>query len=386
MKKFLLLLIIVLTSCQSAKFFDKGEVAFNNTIEALPMQLINDIPIVEVLINGKKYNFLFDTGAPTVISESIYDELKLKPVFTNKVTDGVKTNQQKFVQVPEIQVGNIVYSNVPAIVLDLVEPEFSCYDLKGIVGANQMAKTVVKVNYSNNSILISKKLKSFLLDEYPIKMAFTPEASKTPMVKGEVLGFEHNFTFDTGFSGIVQFKNRDNKLKEKIKNKKFITSKGLTAIGAYGSIAQDTSYTFVETVTIAGNPFENIQVNTGSTTIIGNEFFKNFEFILDWENNVIHLKQLNQVDATFSTFGFAHRFMDGKAIVLKTYNIKDFPLEIGDVITAMNGDDWENLSYEKSCELYKMGSKNMGKTIQISFRRNGVLFTTELNKLDFFKS
>ncbi|WP_435525282.1 hypothetical protein [Chryseobacterium indoltheticum] len=46
-------------------------------------------------MNGKMYQFLFDSGAPTVISTAIYNELNLKKKHRSKVTDSKKINRNK---------------------------------------------------------------------------------------------------------------------------------------------------------------------------------------------------------------------------------------------------------------------------------------------------
>ena len=82
-----------LISCGSTKqLFDYGSVKTSNQIETIKISNINNLPICKVLIGEKEYNFLIDTGAPTVIPNEIFQRLKLKSFFTEEITD---TNNKK---------------------------------------------------------------------------------------------------------------------------------------------------------------------------------------------------------------------------------------------------------------------------------------------------
>ena len=66
---------------------DYGSVKTSNQIETIKISNINNLPICKVLIGEKEYNFLIDTGAPTVIPNEIFQRLKLKSFFTEEITD-----------------------------------------------------------------------------------------------------------------------------------------------------------------------------------------------------------------------------------------------------------------------------------------------------------
>ena len=70
-----------LISCGSTKqLFDYGSVKTSNQIETIKISNINNLPICKVLIGEKEYNFLIDTGAPTVIPNEIFQRLIKKKV------------------------------------------------------------------------------------------------------------------------------------------------------------------------------------------------------------------------------------------------------------------------------------------------------------------
>ena len=66
-------LILLNFGCNSSKsFYNSGLVNSKNEIEEIKIIIINDLPLCQVEIEGKTYNFLVDTGAPTVISDEIF--------------------------------------------------------------------------------------------------------------------------------------------------------------------------------------------------------------------------------------------------------------------------------------------------------------------------
>ncbi|MEJ5106050.1 retropepsin-like aspartic protease [Chryseobacterium sp. MYb328] len=66
---------------QGKKFFENGDVQLKSTVEKINLKYSTDLPFVKVSINGKIYNFLLDTGAPTVISTAVYTDLGLEKKY-----------------------------------------------------------------------------------------------------------------------------------------------------------------------------------------------------------------------------------------------------------------------------------------------------------------
>ena len=62
-----LALIFVLSS-----FTTRKELLKTNYIKEIPFNFDYGVPIIKASINDIEYNFLFDTGMPTVLSENIY--------------------------------------------------------------------------------------------------------------------------------------------------------------------------------------------------------------------------------------------------------------------------------------------------------------------------
>jgi len=93
MKNRLLFTFLILWNfgCKSYKsFYNSGLVNSKNEVEEIKINIINDLPLCQVEIDGKTYNFLVDTGAPTAISDEIFQTHKIKESHTSSMTDSHK--------------------------------------------------------------------------------------------------------------------------------------------------------------------------------------------------------------------------------------------------------------------------------------------------------
>jgi len=154
MKKIIFLSFIILTiiACGGlGKIFQGGAIVQKDYLTIIPFNYDYNFAIVEVSINNKPYNFLVDTGAPTVISEEIYKDLNIKAADYTIVTDSQgQRNGQEVAVIPEMFVGDLIYTDIGAVVVSLRDVfEFDCMGIDGILGANQMAKSFWKFDYEN---------------------------------------------------------------------------------------------------------------------------------------------------------------------------------------------------------------------------------------------
>ncbi|SHH33955.1 Aspartyl protease [Chryseobacterium oranimense] len=385
MKKVLYTLLILSTttiSAQGKKFFKSGEVKLQNPVEKINLRYANDLPFVQVNINGKPYNFLFDTGAPTVISTAVYTELGLEKKHTAKVKDSQKNKQEQiFTILPEMVVDKAVFKNVGAIVMDFSVSELSCFKIDGILGANQMAKLFWKINYAENSLEASEDLTQFNPADYDIVIPFSPRPQKTPVVETDLQGKKIDLTFDTGFSGRLKIIDGAYDVQKALKS---IEVYGTNSVGAYGAAKPAPGYIFRTAALPLGNKiFPNEIIATGNASLVGNDFFKNFVFILDWSGNKIYMKQIKNEPAKLESFGFGYRFIDSKPTVAFVFQEENFPLRVGDTIISINNVNLNNLDKDGACHYFINRVENGQKTIDLKIRREGKEMQVRLEKKEF---
>ena len=386
MKKSLFLFFIfciTTVSAQGKRFFESGEAVLKNSVEKINLTFENELPLVKVMINGKSYQFLFDTGAPTVISYSVYNEMNLKKKHKSKVGDSQKNKQEQiFTLLPEMTIDQIVFKNIGAMVMDLQGHEFGCLKIDGIIGANQMAKLFWKINYSENLLEATKDLKQFSTEDYETVFTFRTKPQKSPIIETEILDKDINMTFDTGFTGGIKIS--DSNFDPKNTMVKYLETFGMNSVGAYGAGKPVASYYFKpEEVVLANQKFSDEIVMTGSSSLLGNEFLKKFKFIIDWQDHKVYLHRIKNSPSKMESFGFAYRFIDLKAKVVLVFPEKDFPIKIDDEIVSINDTSFENLNNESSCEYLLNRVEKNTNSIKVKVKRDDEILDFMVDKKEY---
>lgn len=375
---------IISLSAQGKKFFESGEVQLKNPVEKINLRYTADLPFVQVSINGKSYNFLFDTGAPTVISNAVYTELNLEKKYTGKIKDSQKNKQsQIFTELPEMIVDHVVFKNIGAVVMDFTVSELDCFKVDGILGANQMAKLFWRINYSENSLEATKDLSQFDLNTYDTVIPFDPKPQKTPVLETKILDKKMSLTFDTGFSG--RLKITENKYDPK-KVLKSVATYGTSSVGAYGAGKPTPGYIFrINELSLGNKSFPNEMAMTGNSSLIGNDFFKNFIFIMDWTNNKVYMKRIKNDAPKLESFGFGYRFVDSKPVVAFVFEDENFPLKVGDAIISINDIALDHLDKDGACHYFTNRVEKNFSTIEVKIKRDGNILNFRMSKKEYLQ-
>lgn len=381
-----LIFILVLVSCGGlSKIFNNGTLTNINYKEIIPFNYDYNYAIVEVEIHSRTYNFLVDTGAPTVISNAIYEDLKIEPMDYIVVKDSQgQINSQKLVVVPEIKIGNLTYHNTGAIVADLRNVfEFDCIGIDGIIGSNQMAKSHWKFDYQNHEITITDQLSHYDLTTYTDTLSFLVSNTKTPYLQGHVNGLKSLFIYDTGFSGHIDV---DRELAE-FKEANGFTKYGNSGIGLYGVLDSTTIRTIkTDSLRIGSIEMGAQVVDLDFGNLIGNKFMNKHDVVMDWTTQKIYLKKLKEFEKTgLDSFGFTFRIKENKAQV--TGLIEEFPidLQLGDVLLSINDFDLKNITDSNACEKWSAINYKDVESLNIVYLRNDIELTTTLKILELIK-
>lgn len=164
----------------------------------IPFKLINNHIYMEVRLNGRPYEFLFDTGGLNVITPTVAKELGLKAegaVQTQGV--GEKSEDAGFTTVSRMEVGAAWLERQTFVVLPL--ESFSSIEgrpITGIVGYEIFKRFVVETDYENGRVTLIEP-KDFVYRGPGIRVAMTLN-ERIPEVDGDIDGIPGKFTLDTG--------------------------------------------------------------------------------------------------------------------------------------------------------------------------------------------
>lgn len=384
----LIFLILLIVGCNSSKrFYNSGYVNSKNDIEEIGIYIVNDLPLCQVEIEGKIYNFLVDTGAPTVISDEIFQTLKLKVSHKSLMEDSQnKKRQEKFTIIPQIKIGNLIFKDIGSAVIKFDNNELKCFGIDGIVGANLLFHLFCEFNYKENKISVSKNISEFSIEKYDFILNFNPRNSKTPIINGKIFDKNLTFTFDTGFVGNIKIPNDIEYYKNNISEDNFVLSNGSNSIGLYGKSEINKTIELKNNIYIDNALFKDELIDTGESTLIGNAFLKNYIFLVDWKSNKIYFKSIiNSDKKIIKSFGFSYLFNKGQALVVSKIEDKNIPLNLGDEIIRIDDFDFTSIKKEDICKYYLNKVEKEKEMIDITIKRDNDVLNFKLNKQTFIK-
>lgn len=272
---------------------NRGKADKKNYIETFPYEMRMGVPIVDVIINQKKFSFMLDTGAMTALSDKVAAELKLLSLDEISVSDsGSNSNAMEVVTVPFLSFGNVSFRDVPAVIVQQAEL-FQCLGIEGIIGSNLLRNSVIKISSRDQAITITDRPKDLLLDNsHGIDMELSKTQS-SPFIwvnfkNGNIEGREI-LLIDSGMNGFydLSIEAYDKMFRDmKIFREKYSAS-GSYAMGIHGSAAIQQQYkVLVPKLEIAGSAFTNVVTNTTTSgaSRIGSGLLEYGDVILDYKN------------------------------------------------------------------------------------------------------
>ncbi|MGB6037479.1 MAG: aspartyl protease family protein [Cryomorphaceae bacterium] len=319
---FFALVLIILSGCQAMKvhrLMRSGEAQQKSFYASVPFEFRAGVPILEAEVNGIKGQFLFDTGAPNVISQEFAERLKLKTKAKGGVRDsgGNYQSRQVYLEIDSIKIGGVSFKKTGAVVQDLQSSDiFKCLDFDGIVGANLMRQAYWKINYTEETISFSSDLADLELDSTYRSMHFSPLFTGTPVVSLDLNGISlTRILFDTGSNKGFSLPLRYLRQMEDSATVETTWEFGSTSYGVGGKSQADTIFhALIDTLNFCGYslPHTAVAFDENAYTI-GNEFLSHYHVILDWESNKIYLQEDSPYDySELKTLGFGVDLTEGQ--------------------------------------------------------------------------
>lgn len=395
-----LLILTILSSCKTikvVKVLNQGSVSKEEFSVSVPFTYRMGLMIIEVEVNGKKREFLVDTGAPNVISKELADELKLETKVTQEAGDsqGGK-NELDFVVIDTVSIGELDFLNTGAAVADLKQSrEIACLGIDGFIGANLMKRAIWQIDYDKQVFTLVSSREQLSIPADAIVLPFNPATSGTPKVELSYNSVEvKNVTFDTGANG--SFASKTAVFNDLKKDTAVHTNYGFgrNASGLYGHNAPDTIMYAQTDVVIGTATFTDqiVKFQPTQATIMGNEFLKNFRVIIDWsEKEIFLIKNHEPVAEETKGFGLSPVRADDHLTVgflLHGSDAEQQGIQVGDTIAKIHHTDYLPLTDEKWCELlYKKlhGGDETIDLLLVEILRNGERKTYKLRKKPVFE-
>jgi hypothetical protein len=384
----LILLAGLVNSCtpRHSNILSLGELQNPDFRDTVTTEVRNGLIIVPVVIKGKTYRFLFDSGAPLSISHELQEEFSFKRVSTGKITDSDQNRMKiEYVSLDTIRVGDIPFTNQSAFVADFkANPILGCLELDGILGSNLMRYCNWIIDYESARIVLTSEIDS-IYGEDVLAIPFTPDKQYDIHVDLNIgRARVSDLEVDYGSTGslLLPAEVFETLKSDGIIEKTFLKvgEKQSGLIGEAVQIKRELAYT--DSVELGNIRLDDVLLRSGHKGLIGQDILSRFIVSIDWGRQVLFLENKHKsTDPTTYGFGLWPAKNDQGLVVQNL--IKNGPaeragLELGSLVVQINH---LNFSGENGfCDYIRMVDTPTD-SLRVTFAGpNGLSKTVTINK------
>lgn len=344
------LLILPVGVCSQRVKLNRGKPTARKYLSSVEYLEVRGKIIIPVEIQGQTYSFLFDTGAPNLITRELRNKIEAKPLNLITVRDANDSSRKlEVISIPLISIGSAQFEDSPTLVNE-AESNFilDCFQVDGIIGSNMVRKSVVHIDSENKTLSVSNDPENFdLAGLEPIELSLS-EGQSSPYMWIRLTGDEkarEYVLFDTGMQGFydMSLSNYD-KLQELGAFGESESGRGKKSVGLFNDSDSQTHYRLtIPQIDIGPYDFYNILTvtMTADRSRIGSEILKYGKVTLDYKNAKLYFHPFEKSpDLSEKSLGFSPTIRDGEVVVGIVWS-EELPqkLNYGDKILSVNGKD-----------------------------------------------
>lgn len=383
MRKFILLLFLLSLaySCGIHRKVDflKGSVGESVYYETIPYKSTRHKIILPVTLKGDTFHFLLDTGSPTLISSEVQDKFNFPVLTADTITDIHQTKQHmKIVQVDNLKLGDVRFDGTPALVGQLDQLPWCCFEIDGFIGSNLLRNSVIRIDPWTKSFSISHDIREFNHRTMASKN-LRIDWQGSPFLKIDLNeGHAVEFLFDTGSDDFVNISNRD----FEIYRKKFPvqieqSGYGSSKMGLFGKGEENHTYKIkLDSIVFCNQKILDPMFRVSDTrSKIGSRILDYGAFILDYQQEKFYFEKatepLRYEAYSESNLGFlpvlnGNQFQVG--VVWKNSFADSLNLKPGQQIVRVNEYDFTDDLEPSFCDIFINGTLRSADTLNITFQ------------------
>jgi hypothetical protein len=378
-------------------------------ITVLDFDYVANWIVVKVKIEGndKEYPFIFDTGAQTVVSDSLLKEIgsdNYGIMTSGGKKDSIKNAfKNEIITIKELQIGDLKFHDIGAITtLNSKWDMLNCVSAYGIIGYNILNTCGFQIDYGKKKIILTDQVES--LENYG-KIEWvnftTPKNQETPIISAVINdSIKVNLFFDTGSSGGIKlsstglYKAIIEKFPKKIAKYSFTPT--IRIRGEQNELVNSMLFQ-ATTFSLGGNLSEDININVENTPerefsgFVGNKYLENYIATVDYKNMRVGFLPHERLEREVSsTFGFSFTPTENKLVVTSVFEGSQPERQgilVGDEIVSINGTKISELPAGRFCEIYRNEYDIMSKAdsiLSIEIMKNGNLMEYRFNRQNIF--
>lgn len=309
---FLIGIVIHLTygcSVEWTKAIRSGEIAQNQFIETVNIEIRKGLIFLPVIIEGKEYRFLFDSGAPFSISNHLQNNHAFKIVSKGNIKDS-DHNRKKvlWAKVDAINIGDVSFMKQTAFIGDFdANPLYKCLKIDGIIGSNLIRHCNWTIDQKQKSLTLFNGIGEDNLKEcitIPFKTDYQYNMF-TDLNLGQAT--VKNVLVDYGSNGSIAL---NDDIFTTLKNRNIIgetlIEKGMQQSGIVGkTVDLRREIVYSDSVSIDSIYLKKVMLRTGKTVSVGNRFLSRFKVTIDWNNKNLYLLETTKTPDSIRFSGFS---------------------------------------------------------------------------------
>lgn len=276
---------------------NQGFIENTDYYETIQFERVRDLVIINTTVNGKAKKFLLDTGAPTVVSESLKKHGKFKTVGTINVTDvNNRKGVEEVVSVSELAIGKVVAKDIPALVVPDDNPILRYLNVDGIIGSNLLRNCIVKISTTSQTIVFTDDVNRLELNASYMSNMFTDmDLQSSPVIKVRLgKNVEEQLLLDLGFDGFYNMSSNKLAMFEGQEDINVLSDvDGYGIYGIYGAEqGTDKKKVLIQEYNIGGYVFNNVLTVTSDNrnSKLGARILRCGDVTLDYINNKFYLQ------------------------------------------------------------------------------------------------
>jgi len=352
MKNLLLLLCMLVWRGAIAQNFNynQGGATTHNYYEEIPYEEVSGEMVIHVMVGGKARRFIFDTGAPVMLSDSLAGELKAKELRQDTLTDIVSNKFVMSIVSADIKIGKTTFAGIPAI-KGFKGDIMKCWNPDGIVGSNLLRHSIVSFDKARRVIIITDQLSKLHLNaRNKAKLTTSNDTQSSPILNIAVDTVDMQIEFDSGDSGFLRI---TDEIAQPLLQRKLceVLDKGYGSggMGMGGLQANAPKLKLLFTpFKIGGETFKQAICSSNATGIpgIGSELLNYGTLTLDYLHGDYYFDPLkSEVELDKKSWPVDFWVTDGKLTAAVVWDKLAAQIKPDEQIIAIDGTKYNNLSF-----------------------------------------
>jgi len=357
---------------------NQGEMVSKKVYHEISFANTKDEIVQFVTLKDKSFKFIFDTGAPLAISNELQNSYHYPILHLLPLKDAHNNSDTiKIVLIDTIQIGNIVFKDIPAVVIDFKNSPIGCQNIDGIMGSNIARFLFVQFDLSQNKIIFTDQRDKiiFAKEKLPLMLDNQSNAFFKVNFNDTIIDSLH---FDSGMGKLYDMnistaKKLIGTFNDRTSN--FYTGYGISGQGILGNAKEEELYLINTNFKLGNNIIENAQIGTTPTVSrIGRELLNYGTLTIDYINKQYSFEKYNhRLNQPKPNFGFGIITEENKVIVGVVWGntkAQKAGLVSGTEIKEINGISFNN---KTSCEIEKILETEFSrKKLRVTYLKSGI--------------